>query len=160
VNWSAIDEDLLRFTRWLIAFRRDHPNFRRRRWFQGRPIRGTLDIGWFRPDGRAMTNKDWNVWHARSLGVFLNGKAIQSTDEQGRPISDDSFLMLFNAHHESVDWLIPRAYGQAWGLVLDTANLRPEPEPRPVTRRVTTQARSVMVFQAPEGPGSDVRRLI
>jgi glycogen operon protein len=148
VNWSGIDGDLLDFTRWLIRFRRDHPNFRRRRWFQGRPLRGTLDIGWFRPDGRSMTNKDWNVWHARTLGVFLNGKAIPSPDEQGRPITDDSFLMLVNAHHEAVDWLIPRPYGHDWALILDTATLRPEAEPRLVTRRVTTQARSLMVFQA------------
>jgi glycogen operon protein len=149
LNWSEVDQDLLAFSRWLIAFRREHPNFRRRRWFQGRPIRGTIDIGWFRPDGRAMTNKDWNVWHARSLGVFLNGRAIHSPDEHGRPVTDDSFLLLFNAHHESIDWLIPRGYGQAWRLVLDSSTQRPEPEPRPVTRRVTTQARSVMVFQGP-----------
>jgi isoamylase len=147
VNWSAIDGDLLDFTRWLIAFRREHPNFRRRRWFQGRAIRGTPDIGWFRPDGRSMTNKDWDVWHARTLGVFMNGRAIPSRDERGNSVADDSFMLLFNAHHESIDWLIPRSYGQAWSLVLDTANLRPEAEPRPVTRRVTTQARSVMMFR-------------
>jgi len=147
VNWSAIDGDLLEFTRWLIAFRREHPNFRRRRWFQGRAIRGTPDIGWFRPDGRSMTNKDWNVWHARTLGVFMNGKAIPSRDERGNSVVDDSFMLLFNAHHESIDWLIPRSYGQAWSLILDTANLRPEAAPRPVTRRVTTQARSVMLFR-------------
>jgi glycogen operon protein len=69
-------------------------------------------------------------------------------DEHGRPIVDDSFLLLFNAHHESIDWLIPRAYGQAWSLVLDTSNLRPEPEPKPVTRRVTSQARSILVFRS------------
>jgi glycogen operon protein len=147
VDWSSVDVGLLEFTRWLIAFRRSHPTFRRRRWFQGRAIRGTPDIGWFRPDGRAMTNKDWNVWHARTLGVFVNGRAIPHADEHGQPIVDDSFLLLFNAHHESIDWLIPRAYGQAWTLVLDTATYRPEPEPRPVTRRVTSQARSVMLFR-------------
>src|SRR6202140_3535554 len=94
VDWSSIDEPLLAFTRWVIAFRRDHPAFRRRRFFQGRPIRGTLDIGWFKPDGKSMTDKDWNVGYARSLGVFLNGKAIQGHDEHGRPITDDSFILL------------------------------------------------------------------
>ncbi len=148
VDWSGIDGELLDFTRWLIAFRREHPNFRRRRWFQGRAIRGTPDIGWFRPDGRAMTNKDWDVWHARTLGVFMNGKAIPSRDEQGRAIVDDSFILFFNAHHEAIDWLIPRQYGQSWALVLDTAELRPEAEPRALTRRVTTRARSLMLLRS------------
>jgi len=149
VNWSEIDQPLLDFTRWLIAFRRDHPLFRRRRWFQGRPIRGTLDIGWFKPDGESMTDEDWDAWHARSLGVFLNGKAIQSPDERGRAITDASFLMLFNAHHESVDWVIPKGYGRAWNLILDTTRLQPEQEPRPVTKLVTGQARSMILLQAP-----------
>jgi len=57
-------------------------------------------------------------------------------------------MLLFNAHHEAIDWLIPRPYGQSWSLVLDTANLRPEPEPRPVTRRVTTRARTLMLLRS------------
>src|SRR6266508_2442886 len=145
-DWEQIDQPLLDFTRWVIAFRRDHPMFRRRRWFQGRPIRGAIDIGWFKPDGKAMTDKDWEAWHARSLGVFLNGKAIASHDERGRPITDDSFLLLFNAHYEPVDWVIPRGYGRAWTMILDTALL--QPESRPVARRVTTQARSMTLLQA------------
>jgi glycogen operon protein len=145
-DWEQIDQPLLDFTRWVIAFRRDHPMFRRRRWFQGRPIRGAIDIGWFKPDGKAMTDKDWEAWHARSLGVFLNGKAIASRDERGRPIIDDSFLLLFNAHYEPVDWVIPRGYGRAWTMILDTARL--QPESRPVARRVTTQARSMTLLQA------------
>jgi len=149
VNWGEIDKPLLDFTRWLIAFRRDHPLFRRRRWFQGRPIRGTLDIGWFKPDGESMTDEDWEAWHARSLGVFLNGKAIQSPDERGRAIADASFLILFNAHHETVDWVIPKGYGGTWNLILDTAQLQPQPEPSPVTKLVTAQPRSMMLLQAP-----------
>ena len=149
VNWGEIDKQLLVFTRWLIAFRRDHPLFRRRRWFQGRPIRGTLDIGWFKPDGESMTDEDWDAWHARSLGVFLNGKAIQSPDERGRAIADASFLILFNAHHETVDWVIPKGYGRTWNLILDTSQLQPQPEPSPVTKLVTAQPRSMMLLQAP-----------
>jgi isoamylase len=149
VNWNQIDQPLLEFTRWIIAFRRDHPMFRRRRWFQGRPIRGTLDIGWFKPDGQSMTDEDWEAWHARSLGVFLNGRAIQSHDERGRSITDASFLLLFNAHHEAVEWVIPKGYGRAWTVILDTARLQAEPEPRPVAVRVTAQARSMMLLEAP-----------
>ncbi len=147
VDWSSIDEELLAFTRWVIAFRRDHPVFRRRRWFQGRPIRGTLDIGWFKPDGQSMTDEDWEVGYARSLGVFLNGMAIQTPDEHGRAITDDSFLLLFNAHTEGVDWTIPVEYGTAWRLILDTAKLQPETDPYEVDGRFTTSARSVVLLQ-------------
>ena len=149
VNWDEIDQPLLEFTRWVIAFRRDHPMFRRRRWFQGRPIRGTLDIGWFKPDGQSMTDEDWDAWHARSLGVFLNGKAIQSHDERGRSITDASFIVLFNAHYEAVEWVIPKGYGKAWTMILDTARLQPEPEPRPVAGRVSAQPRSMILLEAP-----------
>jgi isoamylase len=147
IDWSAIDEPLLAYTRWLIAFRREHPIFRRRRWFQGRPIRGAVDIGWFKPDGEAMTDQDWDVGHSRSLAAFLNGNAIQSQDERGRQISDDSFVLLFNAHSESVDWIIPADFGESWRVVLDTARLQPEVAGEEVKGKVTTQDRSVMVLQ-------------
>jgi len=150
VDWSSIDQELLAFTRWVIAFRRDHPAFRRRRFFQGRPIRGTLDIGWFKPDGKSMTDKDWNVGYARSLGVFLNGKAIQGHDERGRPITDDSFILLFNAHTGGVRWTIPDEYAATWKLVLDTRRRQPEDGPKDVDGRITTSARSIAVLQTIE----------
>jgi glycogen operon protein len=150
VNWSEIDQPLLDFTRWIIAFRREHPVFRRRRFFQGRPIRGTLDIGWFKPDGKSMTDEDWDVGYARSLGVFLNGRAIQGHDEQGRPITDDSFILLFNAHTEGVRWSIPPEYAAGWRLILDTRRRHVEREPRLVEGRITTSARSIAVMRTPE----------
>ena len=101
-----------------------------------------------------MTEQDWHTGFAKSFGVFMNGSANQSPDDRGRPVTDEPFVLLFNAHHEAIDWLIPRAYGQGWELVLDTANLRPEPDPRPVTRRVTTRARSMVLLRA---NASDVR---
>ena len=153
VNWFAIDEPLLAFTRWIIAFRREHPVFRRRRWFQGRPIRGTLDIGWFQPDGQSMTDEDWTAGHERALGVFLNGKAIQTHDDRGRAIIDDSFVLLFNAQAEPVDWTIPADYGTAWLLVLDTARLQPEAKPVEVSDRITTSTRAVVILKrAAAGP--------
>jgi len=104
VNWSEIDEALLEFTRRLIAFRRAHPIFRRRRWFQGRPIRGAVDIAWFKPNGEPMSDRDWVSRHARALGVYLNGRAIPGHDDQGRPMADDSFRLLFNGHRRAVYW--------------------------------------------------------
>src|SRR5688572_30684141 len=94
-DWENADQMMLAYTRWLIGFRRDHPVFRRRRFFEGRPIKGVPDIGWFAPDGSEMSQDDWDKGFAKSLGVFLNGDAIASVDDQGEPVSDDSFLILF-----------------------------------------------------------------
>jgi glycogen operon protein len=149
LDWSRIDETLLTYTRWLIAFRREHAIFRRRRWFQGRPIRGTVDIGWFKPDGQSMTDEDWEAWHARTLGVFLNGRAIAGRDEHGKRIVDDSFVLLFNAHSDAIEWIIPPEYGNSWGLILDTSQRQPVVERKQVTEQVVSQARSVVVLQAP-----------
>jgi glycogen operon protein len=147
VNWDEVDAELLEVTRWLIALRRDHPVFRRRRWFQGRPIRGTVDIGWFKPSGKVMTDKDWEAGHERSLGVFLNGKGIPGHDERGLPLLDDSFLLLFNGHSRMVRWSLPKQYGGPWRLLFDTERLQPEPETRAVTEEVRTAPRSVQVLQ-------------
>jgi glycogen operon protein len=80
----------------------------------------------------------------------LNGKAIQTPDDRGRSITDDSFLLLFNAHIEEVDWTIPAEYVKTWRLVLDTARLQPEGDPREVDGGITTSAGSVVVLQATE----------
>jgi glycogen operon protein len=147
VNWDEVDAELLEVTRWLIALRRDHHVFRRRRWFQGRPIRGTVDIGWFKPSGKVMTDKDWEAGHERSLGVFLNGKGIPGHDERGLPLLDDSFLLLFNGHSRMVRWSLPKQYGGPWRLLFDTERLQPEPETRAVTEEVRTAPRSVQALQ-------------
>ena len=148
VNWSAIDRPLLDFVRWLIRFRRDHAVFRRRRWFQGRPIRGAVDIGWFKPDGKPMTDQDWNSRHARSLGVFLNGKAIPGHDEHGRTITDDSFLLLFNGHSRAVYWSLPKEFGGPWQLVMNTDRPAPNSEPHEMPERMLTRARTVVVLRS------------
>ena len=123
INWESADGELLDFVRGLIALRAEHPIFRRRGWFQGRSIRGSrlTDIGWFRPDGTEMSDEDWRAAFARALAVFLNGNGIQSRDERGQPVRDDSFLFLFNAHHENVEFVLPTALGaDGWIQILDT----------------------------------------
>ncbi len=97
--------------------------FRRPKFFQGRKIRGqeVKDIMWFNPGGTEMTDEEWNSHFVRCLGMLLSGKTIDVRDEHGEPIVDDTFLVLFNAHHESQ---AVRAAGQMdvrWGLILDTA---------------------------------------
>jgi glycogen operon protein len=123
VDWERADRELLEFTRRLIDMRRRHPVFRRRRWFQGRPIHGheITDLGWFRPDGSPMDEQDWSAGFAKSLGVFLNGDQIDSTDPRGEPVVDDSFYIVFNAHHERLDFRTPgEQWGKRWVKVLDT----------------------------------------
>jgi glycogen operon protein len=124
-NWSLDDtgQALLEFTRALIGLRKAHPVFRRRRFFQGRRIRGSdmKDLAWFRPDGKPMTEEDWTSPLTRCLGFQLTGTAIDETDAEGRPIVDDTFLVLLNAYHERVDFVLPgHEQGAAWEVVLDT----------------------------------------
>ncbi|MBW3555130.1 MAG: glycogen debranching enzyme, partial [Gemmatimonadetes bacterium] len=122
LDWDWPDEDLLAFTRRLIAFRHRHPVFRRRRWFQGQPIRGVDDIAWLRPDGAEMADRDWDRPHCSSIGVFLNGIAIMVSDERGRRVRDDSFLVLMNASAECLEWRLPEPrYGERWVPCVNTA---------------------------------------
>jgi len=123
-DWEAADRELLELTRQLIALRHDHPVFRRRRWFLGRSIRGEVqDLGWFTAEGREMTEEDWYRGTAKSLGVYLNGDGIASTDERGQRIRDDSFYLLFNAGDEAVSFRLPvrEDLPERWSRVLDTA---------------------------------------
>ena len=120
-DWDHVDERLLDFARQLIALRRDHPVLRRRRWFQGLPIRGTVDLGWCKPDGTEMGDEDWDSRLVNSVGVFLNGEAITDRDRRGQQVTDDSFLLLFNAHTGPVDWSLPGQWGKRWEAVFDTS---------------------------------------
>jgi glycogen operon protein len=122
-DWESVDEGLLAFTRHVIKLRRDHPVFRRSRWFRGRPLRGAdvSDIAWFRPDGEQMSDDDWKQGFARSFGIFLNGDALTDVDANGERLRDDSFLLLFSAHHEPLSFTLPPpCFGERWDVVLDT----------------------------------------
>ncbi|WP_034087789.1 glycogen debranching protein GlgX [Streptacidiphilus albus] len=116
---------LLAFTRHMVWLRRDHPVFRRRRFFHGRPVSGThddlTDIAWFTAAGEEMTDEDWRVSYAKSLTVFLNGYAISEPDPRGERITDDSFLLLFNAGASGLDFTVPVNHGREWQVVVDTA---------------------------------------
>lgn len=125
VNWDLLskEEELLAFLRRLTALRQNHPVFRRRNFFQSRAIKGAgvKDILWLRPDGREMTDEEWNQEHARTLGVFLSGSAVDEIDERGQIITDENFVLLLNAHHEEVPFTLPSlASGMYWVTVIDT----------------------------------------
>jgi glycogen operon protein len=125
-DWNLTPERsrLLEFARRLIRLRRAHPVFRRRHFFQGRPIRGTgvKDVMWLKPDGSEMTDAEWQHEFARCLGVILAGEGMTETGERGQPVTDGNFLMLFNAHHEDIAFLLPNhTEGLRWLEIFDTA---------------------------------------
>jgi glycogen operon protein len=125
LQWEgdAVDLDLFNFAAACLRLRREHPALRRRHFFQGHADKDTetKDIHWLKPDGSEMTDQEWNHHHARCLGVHLVGTAIDETDARGRRIIDDDCLLLFNAHHEPLTFVLPSRSRNAWTLLLNTA---------------------------------------
>jgi isoamylase len=120
------DGKLLAFVKKLIRIRKQHPTFRRRNFFQGHRVLGTAikDIAWFNPDGREMSESEWNHTFARCLGMYLAGDAIDEQDARGNPILDDDFVLLLNASDEEIQFQIPSfRHHLRWQVVLDTAAL-------------------------------------
>ena len=126
LDWgqAAVEQDLLQFTETLAGLRRDHPVFRRRRFFRGQvPGADKGDIVWLTPAGEQMTDADWDASYAKSLAAFLNGDAISEPDPRGGKIADASFLLLFNAHSKPLTFTLPEAgYAAGWEVVIDTAS--------------------------------------
>jgi glycogen operon protein len=155
VDWEKAGQEagLQEFTCALAAFRRRHPVFRRRRFFDGpdgRPEGAPGDIAWLTPSGREMTDGDWNTGYAKALGVFLNGDAISEPDPRGEPVRDDTFLLLFNADSQPVMFTLPDArFGRAWTVVLDTISpARPADPPGAPPRQRRSGARVVVKSHA------------
>jgi glycogen operon protein len=153
VDWSlaTAERDLLHFTEAMATLRRDHPVFRRRRFFRGRrdePGDESSDILWLTPGGKEMTQEDWGAGSAQSLAVYLNGEAITEPDPRGGRIIDDRFLLLFNAHGDPLTFTIPEATQVAgWEVVIGTSSTRPS-RPLGATGEVKVPARSVMLLRA------------
>jgi glycogen operon protein len=123
---SPEKERLRQFWSRMIRFRREHPIFHRRNFFQGRPVRGSgvKDVIWLNPEGHEMTDAEWRESQARSLGMYLSGEGLSETDDKGRPLSDATFLVLFNAHDKAVRFRLPDfEAGSRWLMVVDTAFL-------------------------------------
>ena len=112
------------FTQKLIRLRRTHPVFRRRTWFRGRPDKHSEieDIAWFKFDGQHMKEEDWQHDHAKSFGVFINGRGMRARTILGVRVTDDSFYIIFNAYHGFIDYKLPEEeYAKDWKLILDTS---------------------------------------
>ncbi len=152
VDWASADTELMEFTQLVCRLRSEHPVFRRRRFFSGRPVRsrdGLADIAWFAPDGSEMTDEDWESGFAKSLAVYLNGQGIPDLDGRGQRLTDDSFVLFFNAHHEPIDFVLPtKEFGPAWVPVVNTAADLGEAKPIDAGEIVTVDARSALVLQA------------
>jgi glycogen operon protein len=124
INWEKADTDLQQFTKKLIQLYKDHPVFSRHRWFQGQLIKGTgvEDIAWFLPEGKEMTEENWNHDFAKSLAVYMNGRGLRMIDTKGEKVIDNSFYIIFNAYHEPLDYCLPsEKYAERWVKVIDTA---------------------------------------
>jgi glycogen operon protein len=151
IDWNAIDVDLLAFTRRLAELRREHPVFRRRRFFDGRPSRRgdrLPDIAWFTPDGQAMTEDDWESGFGRSIAVFLNGDGIPDRDTRGQRVVDDSFYLCFSAHDEAIDFVAPGAeLCRAWQVVVDTMVDEPDEKVIEPGTTISVGPRALVVLQ-------------
>ncbi|MFI7504977.1 glycogen debranching protein GlgX [Streptomyces sp. NPDC049687] len=158
IDWRLTDEQrgLTAFCRRLVALRAAHPVLRRRRFFHGETVtragQPLPDLVWLQPDAREMRNRDWQRSDAHSVGVFLNGDAIAEPDHRGRPVIDDSFLLLFNSYWEPVAFRLPgAAYGERWTVCVDTADPdggRDESEYK-AGAEVTVESRSLIVLTRP-----------
>jgi isoamylase len=126
INWNLQppDRDLLAFVQRMINLRKRHPVFRRRHFFQGRPIKGAnvKDVLWLNPRGTEMTEDEWRDAGARCLGMFLAGQGLDESDERGRKLGDENFLVLLNAHHEDIGFTLPTFHpGSRWVAWMDTS---------------------------------------
>ncbi len=155
VDWERAKdfEVLTDFTVQLSELRRRHPVFRRRRYFRGRPVKGSSieDIAWFTPAGEEMSEEDWETGFARSVAVFLNGEGIREPDARGERVIDDSFFLLFNGHDEPIEFQLPsEGFGERWEVVVDTAAPMAaiaDPHPIKAGDAVPVDARSVLVLR-------------
>jgi isoamylase len=155
---SSIQRDLLEFTRTMARLRREHPTFRRRKFFRGRLIRGSelKDIAWIRPDGHEMTDRDWESGTVRSFGILLGGDALDEWDMEGERVTDDTFLLLFNAGYVPVEFTPPSAgAANGWTLVVDTAAAEQSTSDGVVrlNEAIFLEGRSLAVFRAVSNEG-------
>ena len=153
IDWEQMDTPLMEFTAAVNKLRAEHPTFRRRRFFDGRPAeRGEgdvlPDIVWLNEDGTPMRPEDWDSQLGRSLGVFLNGEGIRGNDRRGQRITDAGFLLYFNADDEPVTvTLPPKEYGTLWDNVIDTAGAGADGEPVGADGKLQVEAKSLVVLR-------------
>jgi len=159
IDWNLGREQhlLFEFAKYVVNLRLAHPVFRRRRFFEGGADHGGQstvgDIVWFANSGEEMTEEDWSTGYARTISVLLNGDAIQEPGTLGQRITDDSFVLMFNAYHESLDFVVPSVIENVhWVPVLDTNLPTGIPEkgvdPHESGDTLTLAPRSMVILQS------------
>ncbi len=126
LDWKH-DENAQRqldFTSQLIRFRKEHPIFRQPHFFKGHDLRGIgmKDLTWINADGSEMTDEAWATGYAKVIGLMLCGDAMNLYDYRGEAVSDGTFLLFFNAHHEDFDVTMPAHANVSWRVRIDTAD--------------------------------------
>jgi isoamylase len=152
LNWSLDEEQksFLEFVRTVTKLWRSQPVFQRRRFFQGRGIRGSgiKDISWFDPSGKEMSDEAWGAGFVRCLGVGLAGDLVGDLDARGEPVTGDTMLLLLNAHHESISFTFPTTKAHhTWERVLETAEAGAGRSNVQPGEKYPLQGRSLAVFR-------------
>jgi isoamylase len=150
LDWSAVDTELLEFTRTLVKFRKSHPVFRRRRFLTGAEAD---ELCWFTPAGMRMSQADWDNTSSLSLAIYLDGSDDPDPAADGTPLLDDDFLVLINAWWEPLEFSIPEIFpGQTWQAEIDTydpAMAAGSAAPAHTGDRLTVGPRSITVLRGP-----------
>ena len=157
VDWERADKPLIEFTATLAKLRQAHPTFRRKRFFTGNTVRigepgqeRLNDIVWLHVDGRPMEDGDWDTGgaDAKSIGMYLNGNGIAGTDVRGQEITDDHFVLYFNAAADDLEvTLPPEEYAGGWDVVLDTSGLATGTLGHGPEGRITLASGSMLVLR-------------
>lgn len=161
IDWEHADQPLVEFTSALVRLRLNHPTFRRISYFDGKPVeRGTdeplPDVAWLLPSGEPMSPQDWGSGFGKSVGMFLNGNGIGGRDLRGEPISDDSFLIYFNAGTDKVEMTLPDSeYSEAWAAVIDTSGDATDGDLLKAGSTITVEAKSLVVLMQAEEPAPE-----
>ena len=167
IDWSMLEQEkniaMHGFTKRLINIRKNHPVFRRQRFLAGGPFGSEVkdrDIAWLVPSGKLMTSEDWDFEFGKALMVYLNGNAITETTARGERITDDSFIMIFNAHHEDIEFTLPKKdLGASWRLIVDTSDSGGYPDEEKLISAegtIMVQPRSTLILRQTEPPVFDV----
>jgi isoamylase len=158
-------EQLTEFVKQLIRFYLAHPLFHRSKFYQGHSIRGSdlKDVNWLNSEAGEMTEAEWNDPELRRLGILLSGDLSDERDPHGKPVGDDTFLLLLNAHHEAIDWVLPTTKGADWQLIMDTIDENGFVAKRPrfdMGSRLAVQPRSLCLLMLCLKPGRQVKKVV